>query len=91
MLADRGPRHTPSLAGPTGLVLVIDDEPAWLALLKHQNAQDLAMMDDRDAEKGLERFFADAIDELVIWMCLSILNVYRLFSLSNQANQAFSL
>ncbi len=67
------------------LVLV---ETAALALLHHQHAEYLAVVDDRHPEKGLEDLLARILDVFVVRMRFGIFEVERLLAPRHVANQS---
>lgn len=62
-------------------------ETALLALLHHQHAEDLPMVDDRYAKEGFEYFLAGAFDELEVRMRLGVFEVQRLRAACDESDQ----
>jgi hypothetical protein len=63
-------------------------EAPHISLLHDQNAQHVPVVDNRHAEEGVERLFADFGHVVEAAMLAGILQVYRLSPLRNQGGQA---
>ena len=60
-----------------------------IALLYHQNTQQVALMHDGCAKKGIERFLAQALNQLKLGVRTGIVQIQRFLAGGNPTHQAF--
>ena len=64
-------------------------EPAVVALLYHQNTQQIALMHDGCAKKGIERLLAQALNQLKLGVRTGVVQIQRFFTGGNPTHQTF--